>query len=279
MRTVAKLLGLTLLMGLLPAQAASAEDYVVLGATGLADRYSAGDRLAAGGAHPLKDGEVLTLIARDGTLIQLVGPCDCGLPAPDEDQMTMEEDGAEAAPALPRPTGSPPIYEGAGWEDTAARLAALVVPRPGAPATREALPGAAGETGLWVMAADSSGARCVKSSDIKLWRRRTAEAVTVDLRSKVERLTGLTWSAGEHLLTVPEKLVVDGEALVLTVDAEPRRFTVHVLPDGIGETDWGQILIWMAAMSCRRQAQYLIDGLHDGSLFPDSARVPGQSEM
>ena len=129
------------------------------------------------------------------------------------------------------------------------------------------------------MAVDSSGSRCVRRGDVFLWRRETRAAARIDLRSSGARETGLTWPAGQEQMRLPSQFVIDGEPIVLQLDDQPRRLIVHVLPETIGENEWGEILIWMAARDCRRQAQFLVDGLNDGSLFPDRDRRPGLSEL
>lgn len=57
------------------------------------------------------------------------------------------------------------------------------------------------------------------------------------------------------------------------------RLVIHVLPRTIDQSEWGEVLIWMAARNCREQAQALVDGLNDGSLFPGRERRPGLSEL
>ena len=156
-------------------------------------------------------------------------------------------------------------------------------PESGAPAagtSRGAEPAPAPrQPDLWAMSVDSSGNRCVRRSGAVLWRGRADDAVSVVLQNGSVRQTGLTWLAGQDTMPLPDHFIVDGGSLTLSLGDEARRLVIHVLPDTIDETQWGEILIWMAARDCRRQAQFLVDGLNDGTLFPDSGTKPGLSEL
>ena len=111
-----------------------------------------------------------------------------------------------------------------------------------------------------------------------LWRPSAAAETRLELRAQ-RVATAMRWPAGQQTLRLPTEFVVDGGSLVVQLDAEPQELVVHVLPETIEETQWGEILIWMAARDCRGQAQFLVDGLNDGSLFPEQGRTPGLSEL
>ncbi len=259
-------------------------EFLVIATTPGVEGPLAGVTLSSGDALAVPRNAVVTLIGRDGRVLQLVGPCDCVLPV-----VAGAAGLARPAPLAldPSTASSPPADDGAtgraGWDAAAPGLLALFALKTralevlGKPRD---LRGAAGrQPGLWLLAIDNAGDRCVKQSDVFMWRKRAGEAVAIDLRGLAGQLTGLTWSAGEHRMALPAGFVADGHPVIIKISGEPRRFTLHVLPPVIDEADWGKILIWMAASACRGQAQFLVDGLHDGSLFPDAVRRPGMSEL
>ncbi len=257
------------------ATAAASEDaFVVLSVTGGGAPFVAGDMVGGGSDVRIEDGVTMTVLDASGRLFQMTGPCRCRLP-----EAMAAKDGDASALTSPQTRGF--TFEDNLWNAALPKLQELAEDPPAdAPAQTRGSPALpARQPDLWAMAVDSSGNRCVRRGDVFLWRRKTSAAARIDLRTQSARETGLTWPAGQDKMRLPSQFVIDGESLMLQVDAEPRRLIVHVLPDTIKETEWGEILIWMAARDCRRQAQFLVDGLNDGSLFPDRGRKPGLSEL
>lgn len=276
-------LGVAALATMLTAPAAhSAEDaFIVIASSGSSTSLLAGDLVAGGADVRVEDGVVITVLDPSGRLFRMVGPCLCRLPE------TAPLARADDAITSPQTRGFKLGSDNSNlWNVALPKLRELTEP-PAAEAPVETAPATRGgdvaapvaPPDLWSLATDSSGSRCVRRGDVFLWRRKADVAVRVDLRSSGARETGLTWPAGQDQMRLPSQFVVDGEQLMLMVNDKPRRLIVHVLPETIAENEWGEILIWMAARDCRRQAQFLVDGLNDGSLFPDQGRKPGLSEL
>ncbi len=112
------------------------------------------------------------------------------------------------------------------------------------------------------MTVDSSGHRCVRSSDAMMWRRDARAAINIDLRSKSAKRTGLLWEGGSDTMALPPEFIEDGILIIMKIDKQPRRFNLHVLPTGIKGNQGGKVLIWMIENSCSRQSTILIDALH-----------------
>lgn len=258
---------------LAPSAIAAADDdaFVILSATGPGLSAAPGDLLGGGAEVALGDGAAMTVLDRAGRLYRLTGPCACRLPV-------------AAAGALPKPRTRGFVREENLWSAALPTVRDIVgQPDSSAP---EAEPGRSAGTAtapqqpnLWAMSVDSSGNRCVRRGAATLWRARADNSISVDLSTQSLRQAGLTWPAGENAMPLPDHFIIDGEPLVLSLGGQSLQFVLHVLPDTIDETEWGEILIWMAARDCRPQAQFLVDGLNNGTLFPDSGRKPGLSEL
>ena len=250
------------------AQAARAgSEFLVIAAAENAS-VVAGDVLSPGQEVPMAKGATALVLTRSGGVFRLTGPCLCRLPG------KPREVGVTAL-AKPQTRGfkeNPDLWTAAlsklqSLNEDSSRSRGMTKDKP------------ARQPDLWAVTVDGSGNRCVRRGDTYLWRGRSAAAARVELRSATSRETGLTWPAGQPLMRLPTQFLEDGTSLVLSIDNQPRELTVHVLPATIKETDWGEILIWMAARDCRHQAQFLVDGLNDGSLFPEQDRRPGLSEL
>ena len=260
------------------AKAATGSNLVVIATAG-DTQVKAGALISPGQEIDVAEGTSLVLLARSGQLLQMKGPCRCRAPGePPSPAPQAEDNGAPKPKAVSRGF----TVKSDLWTVALPNLQALSrAPEGGLSGqTRGGVkPSGRDQPNLWYMAVDSSGDRCVRRGAVTLWRRKAVAASLVDLRSTAVRQTGLTWPAGEKTMDLPDHYVVDGSPLMLSIDSEPRKLTVHVLPETIDESEWGEILIWMAARNCRRQAQFLVDGLNDGSLFPDHDSRPGLSEL
>ena len=250
-------------------RAAEGPDYVVLAATGIAG-VAAGAELEPGQEVQVAKGASVIVLARSGAVLRLTGPCLCRIPGGGL---------APAAEAEPKPQARTRRFTVKSdiWTVALPRLREMTDPNLGG--NRGAQGEVPDQPDLWVVAVDSSGNRCVRRGDIFLWRRQAEIAAKVDLRSRAARETGLTWPAGQKRMRLPNHVVVDGDPLVLQINDQPRRLVVHILPETIDESEWGEVLIWMAARDCRRQAQFLVDGLNNGTLFPNHDDRPGLSEL
>lgn len=239
-------------------------------ATAGAAPVTTGDLLAPGQEVDIADDAAVLVLTRSGSVLRLTGPCRCRLP--EGPAAARGKSGADAA------TRGFAVKSDL-WNVALPKLQSL------------SKPAAAGSDGgvqpepspeppdLWVVAVDRSGNRCVGRGGAFLWRQQVKAAATVDLRTTKAHQAGLTWPAGQPLMQLPGEFVIDGAPLILSIDSQRLRLVVHVLPVTIDESEWGEILIWMAARDCRRQAQYLVDGLNNGTLFPDHDNRPGLSEL
>lgn len=257
---------------------AAGDSHMVVIATSGSAPVLPGAMIAPGQEIDVAAGTSIVLLARSGQLLQMKGPCLCKVPGADPAPAPQAEANKAPKPkALTRGFTIKPDL----WTVALPNLQALSR-APGADLpgkTRGGVKPVPAQPSLWYMAVDSSGDRCVRRGTVTLWRRKAGVAVLVNLRSNAVRQTGLTWPAGQQTLDLPDHIVVDGTLLMVSIDSQPRRLNVHVLPETIDESEWGEILIWMAARNCRRQAQFLVDGLNDGSLFPDHNSRPGLSEL
>lgn len=253
-----------------PAQAArEAPEFLVIAATEGAP-VSTGDLLAPGQEVDIATGQKVLVLTRSGSVLRMMGPCDCRLPESGPGvRGKSSTDGATRGFEL----------EANFWNVALPKLRSLADdPEETGDRTAKTEP-MQDPPDLWAVAVDRSGNRCVGRAGAFLWRQQAHAAAIVDLRTTKAHRTGLTWPAGQPLMKLPGEFVVDGAPLVLSIDSQRLRLVVHVLPATIDESEWGEILIWMAARDCRRQAQFLVDGLNDGTLFPDHDSRPGLSEL
>lgn len=237
------LLGAAMALAMVGA-ALAADRLVILAATVADDRLTAGTVLKASGKLTLKDGDRLTLMAETGELVTIDGPYT----------------GPAAGPGA--------ASQGSDWSDGFSRVAGLVAGQDGQTnvlgATRkpDGTAGIAAQPDFWLVNVDSSGERCIPRRRLELWRRDAGRDAELVVRGERERLPKARWAKGARRMMLPDRLAQDGDRLVLSVDGKPRRYTLHVLPDGIAEDDRGAVLRWMIDEDCKRQAVLLIDRLH-----------------
>ncbi len=117
--------------------------------------------------------------------------------------------------------------------------------------------------GVWLMAVDSSGHRCIRSNNAMMSRRNTRDTIKISLRSESAKRTGLIWENGKGTMPLPSEFIEDGILIIMKIDIQPRRFNLHVLPTTIKDKQWGKILVWMIENNCSRQSSVLIDALHN----------------
>lgn len=228
----------------------SAEDFVVIAATGNDEVLQQGTVLPAGTVITLPEGRSVTLLSQGGTLVKLDGPL--------SRKLTIQNTAEEA-------TG------GEAWAVPLSRIADAIskkVERSNVVGSSRDTdtPLAQAEPDAWLLTVDSSGHRCLQPDGAILWRKKADETLKIDLRSQDEREKGLIWKAGTNEMTLPKKFIKDGTLIVMRIDAQPRRFNIHVLPESIAADRWGVVLHWMISKSCDRQAGVLVDDLHSGRL-------------
>ncbi|MCW2306393.1 hypothetical protein [Rhodobium gokarnense] len=238
------LLGLMLLVGAAGAAAAQGPLVVIAATTG-DGRYAAGTVIEDADAIGLAAGETLTLLAEDGTVTRVEGPR--------EGAAAASADEAALPPGLSRIAG---FVAGASGETNVL----------GASRRADGREGIAPQPDIWMINVDSSGERCVEAAPLTLWRKDALRPASVTVRGEREKLSEKSWPMGKATMELPARLSHDGDRLVLSIDGNPRRYTLHVRPDAIKADDWGGILRWMIDKDCKRQASLVITGLHSGRL-------------
>ncbi len=229
------------------ASAIAAGEFVIIAASSDAGQLQPGKIFKPEQKITLNAGERITLLSESGQVVKLKGPYS-GLVSPRASAATDQKSG--------------------DWSATIDKISKLVT-RDAAKsnvlgASRALGARKSGEDDLWLMAVDSSGHRCVRAKDVAMWRKKPRPAIKITLRSKKAKRSGLPWGKGEDTLMLPPEFIEDGTLIVMKIDKQPRRFNLHVLPDGISEKDWGPILHWMIKNQCSRQSYLLIDELHNG---------------
>lgn len=223
-----------------------AAELVVIAVTGSTD-IAPGARLDDGKAIELSDGVSLTMLSQSGAIIKLKGP--------------------HSGP--PVASSSATAGSDTNWSNTLTGVNRLVGKSPktsnvmGASRQVEGAEFNDPSDGIWLMAVESSGHRCVRAAGAEMWRFNTDTALKIDLRSDNARLRGLEWAEGQPRLALPNQFIEDGTLIVMKFGKNPRRFNLHVLPEHIEVEGWGRILRWMLEQQCDRQAQILVDALHE----------------
>lgn len=228
---------------------AFAEPLVVIAATSDDKALQPGAILETGTHVDLPKGSSLTLLSQGGQIVKLDGPLSKSL-------VTSED--SDQAPERK-------------WTTALSTIADVVSKK----VERSNVVGSSRDTDtplgdaepdFWVLTVDSSGHRCLHSGGSDLWRKNASERLLIDLRSQEEQAKGLIWDAGANRMKLPQKFVKDGTLVVMKVDQQPRRFNIHVLPDQLSADRLGDVLHWMFAKGCNRQAGLLVSGVHNGRL-------------
>ena len=224
----------------------AAEQLVVIAASLDDTRHKTGAILTTDAELTLGDGETLTLLTESGTVVRLTGPH--GGPIFKADSAGNAGNGIARIARFVAGTDGATSVLGASRD----------------PDGRE---GIAEQPDIWFVNTDSSGERCVLPTRLELWRKNSKTTSSVTVRGEREKLPKEAWPEGVHVLVLPSRLAQDGDRLVLSVDGKNRRYTLHVLPDVIKAERWGEVLQWMIANDCKRQATLLIGALHTGQLI------------
>lgn len=240
---------MSVLIAMTPA-AAIAENLVVIAATGVDDTLQPGVIVKSSTRLDLSSGVSLTLLSQNGSVLKLDGPFAGSATVAGA---KVETDKVNA------------------WATTLSKISLVVSKRVARSNVVGSSRGAVAPDGdahdnIWLLTVDSSGHRCLPKGGTDLWRKDANKKVELDLRSQSAQEKGMTWRAGQNLLRLPQKFVEDGTLVVMKIDTQPRRFTIHVLPNEIGADRWGAVLHWMIANQCTRQAGLLIDLLHSGEI-------------
>ena len=191
----------------------------------------------------LAKGEHITLISKSGAIMKMSGPYS----------------GAVAAKSKNNDVTGPPS---SAFE----KITKLVTKDSGKTnivgAVRAIIPVTAGKLDSWLMKVDSSGNRCVQGKNVNMWRKESSKEISVDLRSRTAKRSGLVWAKSNDKLKLPSEFIRDGILIVMKIDRQPRRFNLHVLPKEVDPADRGKVLLWMASNNCSQQTHALINQIH-----------------
>lgn len=233
-----------------------AENYLVLLAKG-AGTPDEGEIIHDASNLTLQDGAEMLLLDHDGRIYRLTGPCACSLAF---DRRAHHR--ADGLGQVSRFVVRAPAESRGGTRGSDIDIA-----------------GSATRPDIWDVVTDSSGDRCVRHGQIIFWRTHIAETLQVSLRSKTARKSGIVWEQGQHTLAIEDSARIGDGPLMTKIGTQTRRLQIHVIPSDVDPDQWGQVLIWMASMNCRRQAEMLIDAMKAGELFPEGSKTPGISEL
>lgn len=107
---------------------------------------------------------------------------------------------------------------------------------------------------------DSSGARCLNSDPVVLWRGNAAGSEQVTLAdAQGARLASFTWPAGEARLAVPDRYFESGKSYLLQRTNRPVALQVHKSPPLPNNP--AALAAWMANNGCKAQALSVLGGL------------------
>lgn len=232
---------LSILIVLSATAAAVAESVVVIAASGGA-QFVPGAVYESGTVFDVPAGASVTLLAESGSTVRLNGPFK----------------------GVPRTAGAAePREDQARWRTAFTKIAGLLAKdteRTGViSAAREVDPVIGDDQpDLWLMAVDGSGHRCIKPTNVWMWRSRPDAAMQFALRNEVARRTGLVWRAGRDRMELPPEFIKDGTLLVMRSGKPPRRFRIHVLPQTLAADRLGDVLLWMVDRGCETQARQAI---------------------
>ncbi|MCP4185570.1 MAG: hypothetical protein GY761_20075 [Hyphomicrobiales bacterium] len=226
--------------------AAAADGPVIIASSSSDEDLQPGVQVLSGKAVKLALGDSITLISKSGSIIKLRGPYSGPLTNSNTDGADANSD--QRASAF-------------------AKIAKLVARTPRKTeilgASRKVKASSGDETGIWLMAVDSSGHRCVRPSDVVMWRKQPRSEIEITLRSETAKRTGILWAEGKEDMKLPSEFIEDGVLIVMKMDKHPRRFNLHVLPEHIDEKHLGKVLLWMAENDCSRQSNLLISAVHE----------------
>jgi len=212
-----------------PARAQQPSALVVLSVQG--GGFSPGDVIPSDQPLDLADGQMISLIAPSGRMVELKGPYS-DIPMPEA--AVRDPDSLEALKWLIRERTTDTGDMGA------TRLARVELPDP------------------WAVDVNSSGHRCLRAGKrVVLWRADAAMDLPVTLFIQGGSWKArATWPAGESLLLAPPSLpAVDGGHLIVGFPGGQADLSVSLLPASL-PTDAAR-LAWMMQVQCDDQAAAL----------------------
>ena len=115
---------------------------------------------------------------------------------------------------------------------------------------------------VWHVSVDSSGPRCIQSSQLVLWRSSSEKQQNVSIRSATGRLKDISWAEGQKELPIPDTFTLSDGRLAVSVGGALRELDLHITPPQIANGKPGALLGWLLDKKCYRQALSLIEHVH-----------------
>lgn len=216
-----------------------------------------GDVVKGDSPLTLDAGQILTLIAEDGSVITLTGPFS-GPPRPTAaansgalsatlTQLLAASASSTSSLGASRklvPTGAPaPVSAGLSRGGSIGGVADAIPPEP------------------WLLDTQTSGHRCVLDSGaVTFWRSEPSQGAEVKVSFAGENWTASTrWPGGYTRLAAPEGMPRrNGAVYTLDYAHNPVTLTLHVLPSKISSVP--VLAAWMVEKGCSGQATALLRG-------------------
>ena len=216
---------------------AFAEDatLVVLDATGAS--FHAGDKVSATQTISLSDGQTLTLVGTDGSVMTLKGP------------FSGQAKGAAEAKTASVSDMLTPLLQKASSENATPgviRGSAVAGPR----------------TDAWVIDTTRGGDVCIHESvDYDFWRPDPKEPTTVSIVASNGAATKISFAAGQARVKIPDTLTFkDNASYKMVGSGASEMITVHTVPESVAPES-KMAVAWFALKKCSSQAQALISSL------------------
>lgn len=232
-RFTARLLSAAALAALLPGVAA-AMDMVVTSAQ--SSTRTVGQVIDASKKLTLIQGEQLTLISADGQSVTLAGPYD-------------------GTPAEKTKGGS------SGDPKTVGALSALFTSQKKSTASLGAVRGVGTGTPEepWAISVETSGPRCIKSSQVTLWRSDPSKPAQFTLSDGYRSAGPQPWPANAAQVKLPDGFIQGGKTYKITLDQKTVELAFITVPETT--TNPAELAVWMNEKGCGSQAVALLSTL------------------
>jgi len=235
--------GVAIASGAWPGPAEAGSQYVIVAVEPASHALPPGRVLDVNDRLDVPEGTVVTLLGEDGSVSAIPGPA----------SVVVTEDAVET-------TGSD-AEEQAEKRSTLAKIAGLLA---GERERAESLGGsrvlsaAAEPEGLedpWTVSIHASGPACIRDGEIVLARESAGDAIPLTVRAeKGAAVSDLVWPAGEAKFKLPAEISTESSAIAVKAGDEAARVALHRLPEEINAQNPVDVIGWMLASGCERQA-------------------------
>jgi hypothetical protein len=228
--------------------AAAGNQYVILAAEPAADELPPGTLFKPSDVINVPAGTVVTLLSEDGTVTPISGP---GAFVVTED--ALMSDGSQRA-----------TDPQAGLSNLAIIASLLTNERQrtesigGSRSTVDQfIPSALDDP--WTVSIDESAPGCIRNGEVVLARQGIGQSAVFSIRvGDQEPVNGLVWSAGKPTYALPAPLPPDVRAITVETNRTSASIEIEALPVGTRLDNPLEVLGWMAASGCKRQALALV---------------------